>query len=133
MTNLVHVAAAVIHRGDGSILIARRPVHVHQGGLWEFPGGKVEGGETVTQALARELCEELAIQVVAAEPLLVVRHDYPDKAVLLDVWCVTEFAGEPVGNEGQPLCWVGVAQLRDYPFPEANQPIIEAVSAKFLP
>ena len=129
----VHVAAAVILGSDGCVLIARRPAHVHQGGLWEFPGGKVEAGETVVEALSRELHEELAIEVVTAEALLEVRHDYPDKSVLLDVWCVTEFAGKPVGNEGQPLCWVKVEQLQDYPFPAANQPIIKAVCAKFLP
>ncbi len=128
----VHVAAAVILSNEGCVLIARRPAHVHQGGLWEFPGGKVEAGETVVEALVRELHEELAIDVVTAEALLEVRHDYPDKSVVLDVWCVTEFMGVPVGNEGQPLCWVRVEQLQDYPFPEANLPIIEAVTAKFL-
>jgi len=128
----VHVAAGVVLSSDGCVLIARRPDHVHKGGLWEFPGGKVEAGETVAQALARELYEELAIKVVSAEPLLEVRHNYPDKSVLLNVWCVTEFSGVPIGNEGQPLCWVRVEQLQNYSFPEANQPIIEAVTAKFL-
>lgn len=124
----VHVAAAVILNGDGSrVLIARRPDHVHKGGLWEFPGGKVEPGETAREALQREIHEELAIQVVAAEPLLEVRHDYPEKSVLLDVWCVRAFDGEPRGNEGQPLCWVALGQLADYSFPEANQPIIDAI------
>ncbi|MEZ5530251.1 MAG: 8-oxo-dGTP diphosphatase MutT [Porticoccaceae bacterium] len=128
---VVHVAAAVILGTDGSILIARRPDHIHKGGLWEFPGGKVEDGETVSDALARELDEELAIQVLAAEPLLEVRHDYPDKSVLLDVWCVSEYRGEPRGNEGQPTRWVMPTQLIDFPFPEANQPIIDAVISRF--
>ncbi|MDP1520024.1 8-oxo-dGTP diphosphatase MutT [Porticoccus litoralis] len=128
--DVVHVAVAVIDDGDGQILIARRPDHVHQGGLWEFPGGKVEPGEAVFDALKREVWEELAIRVEAAEPLIEIRHDYPDKCVLLDVWCVNRFTGVPSGNEGQPLCWVSKKQLANYAFPEANQPIIEAVVAK---
>jgi 8-oxo-dGTP diphosphatase len=125
----VHVAAAVIVGVDGNILIARRPDHVHKGGLWEFPGGKVEDGESVQVALARELEEELAINVLGAEPLLNVHHTYPEKAVLLDVWRVTEFSGEPRGNEGQLITWVAVDQLEDYLFPEANQPIIDALKS----
>ncbi len=122
----VHVAAAVIRRADGCILLARRPEHLHQGGLWEFPGGKVEAGETVLAALARELHEELGIRVGRARPLLKVSHDYPDKQVLLDVWEVTQFSGEPHGAEGQPLVWVSPRQLPEYDFPAANQPIIAA-------
>ena len=122
----VHVAAAVIRRADGCILLARRPEHLHQGGLWEFPGGKVEAGETVLAALDRELYEELGIRVGRARPLLKVSHDYPDKQVLLDVWEVTQFSGEPHGAEGQPLAWVSPRQFPEYDFPAANQPIIAA-------
>src|SRR3954465_8084222 len=78
----VHVAAAVIRGTDGKILIARRADTQHQGGLWEFPGGKVEPGEAVEAALARELQEELGITVEAARPLIKVTHDYPDKQIL---------------------------------------------------
>jgi len=122
----VHVAAAVIRGVDGRILIARRPDDKHQGGLWEFPGGKVEEGEAVPTALARELEEELGIRVSAARPLIQVRHDYPDKRVLLDVWEVCAFSGEPHGAEGQPLAWVWPRQLADYEFPAANRPILAA-------
>ena len=122
----VHVAAAVIRGTDGKILIARRADTQHQGGLWEFPGGKVEAGESVEAALGRELQEELGIVVKAARPLIKVQHDYPDKHVLLDVWEVSEFTGEPHGAEGQPLAWVSQRELADYPFPEANQPIVAA-------
>jgi mutator protein MutT len=87
----VHVAAAVIRDNSGKILIARRADTQHQGGLWEFPGGKVEADESVETALARELHEELGIVVGAARPLIKVRHDYPDKQVLLDVWEVSAF------------------------------------------
>lgn len=122
----VHVAAAVIRDTSGKILIARRADTQHQGGLWEFPGGKVEDGEAVQAALARELEEELGIVVSAARPLIKVQHDYPDKQVLLDVWEVSAFSGEPHGVEGQPLAWVSARDLGDYAFPAANQPIVAA-------
>lgn len=122
----VHVAAAVIRGADDQVLIAKRADEQHQGGLWEFPGGKVEPGEAVQAALARELQEELGIRVEAARPLIQVQHDYPDKQVLLDVWEVSAFTGEPHGAEGQPLAWVGPRQLVDYAFPAANQPIVAA-------
>ena len=122
----VHVAAAVIRGADDQVLIAKRADVQHQGGLWEFPGGKVEEGEAVQVALARELEEELGIRVDAARPLIKVQHDYPDKQVLLDVWEVSAFAGEARGVEGQPLAWVSPRQLQDYEFPAANQPIVAA-------
>lgn len=122
----IHVAAAVIRGQDGRILIAKRADDQHQGGLWEFPGGKVEAGEAVRDALARELEEELGIRPSAARPLIQVRHDYPDKQVLLDVWEVPAFVGEPHGAEGQPLAWVRPRQLAEYAFPAANQPIVAA-------
>ncbi|WP_095154687.1 Nudix family hydrolase [Pseudomonas sp. Irchel 3E13] len=122
----IHVAAAVIRGADGQILIARRDKTQHQGGLWEFPGGKVEDGETVDAALARELREELSIEVTAARPLIKIKHDYPDKQILLDVWDVSGFTGEPHGAEGQPLAWVSPKDLAQYEFPEANRPIVAA-------
>lgn len=122
----VHVAAAVIRGVDGRILIARRADDKHQGGLWEFPGGKVEDGEAVRVALDRELQEELGIRPQAARPLIQIRHDYPDKQVLLDVWEVSAFSGEPHGAEGQPLAWVSERQLLEYEFPAANKPIVAA-------
>ena len=118
----IHVVAAVIRGADGRILIARRADDQHQGGLWEFPGGKVESGEAVQAALARELEEELGIRPSVARPLIQVQHDYPDKQVLLDVWEVSAFVGEPHGAEGQPLAWVGARQLLEYQFPAANRP-----------
>ncbi|MBD9482371.1 Nudix family hydrolase [Pseudomonas sp. PDM14] len=122
----VHVAAAVIRGADDQVLIAKRADDQHQGGLWEFPGGKVEEGEAVQAALARELEEELGIRVSAARPLIQVQHDYPDKQVLLDVWEVSAFSGEPHGAEGQPLAWVAPRELDNYAFPAANQPIVAA-------
>ncbi|WP_341304612.1 Nudix family hydrolase [Pseudomonas sp. TMP25] len=122
----IHVVAAVIRGIEGQILLAKRSADKHQGGLWEFPGGKVEAGETAQEALARELHEELGIRPSASRPLIQVRHDYPDKHVLLDVWDVSAFSGEPHGAEGQPLAWVSPRQLSDYEFPAANQPIVAA-------
>lgn len=128
----VHVAVGVILREDGAILIAKRPEHAHQGGLWEFPGGKVEPQESVRAALTRELHEELDIQVGAAQPLIQISHDYGDKSVLLDVWTVNEFSGIPNGKEGQPLRWCAPQELRADEFPAANVPIIHALQLPSL-
>lgn len=127
MTKLVHVAVGVIEDAEGNVFIARRAAGAHQGGLWEFPGGKLEAGETTPQALARELREELAIIIEACEPLIQIRHHYPDKSVLLDVYRVTVFRGQPVGNEGQQVQWVKKSELEHYSFPAANKPIIKAI------
>ncbi|MEE4191183.1 MAG: 8-oxo-dGTP diphosphatase MutT [Halieaceae bacterium] len=125
----VHVAVGVILGPDGNILISKRPVDAHQGGLWEFPGGKVEAGETVQAALDRELQEELGIRVTSCRALLEVHHDYADKQVFLDVWVIDGFHGEPMGREGQPLAWCAPAALTNYDFPAANQPIVDACLA----
>lgn len=124
---LLHVAVAVIRDAQGRILIAQRAQHQHQGGLWEFPGGKVEAGETLAQALGRELEEELGIQVKVAQPLIQIPFHYPDRHVLLDVWQVLSFSGSPQGREGQPIRWVSPDQLNTYAFPAANRPIVTAV------
>jgi len=124
---LIHVAAAVIEDAQGRILLARRSEDKHQGGLWEFPGGKLEPDEDVLTALGRELHEELGITVTQARPLIRIPHRYPDKAVLLDVWKVNNFEGMAHGREGQPVEWVMPGALFDYNFPAANRPIISAV------
>ncbi len=125
----VHVAVGVIVGPAGDILISKRHHESHQGGLWEFPGGKVESGETVNHALERELHEELGIHVTRCRPLLQVHHDYADKQVCLDVWVIDGFSGQPEGREGQPLAWCAPAALADYEFPAANRPIVEACLA----
>lgn len=134
----VHVVAAVIRDRDGRVLLAQRPLQKHQGGLWEFPGGKVEPDETETQALSRELEEELGLIPTACSPLIRIGHDYPDKSVELSVWTVTAWTGETysaalgmpgvcVGREGQPVVWVTPDELLQYPLPAANRPIVSAV------
>ena len=127
MSRKVHVAAGIILNNSNEVLLALRPQHKHQGGLWEFPGGKVEPGEPVQTALARELLEELNLVVEHAEPLLVTEHDYGDKQVMLDVWTVRHFSGIPEGREGQQLRWVKLSELSDYQFPRANVIIVETL------
>ena len=123
----VHVAVGVVVDGEKRVLISRRADAAHQGGLWEFPGGKVEAGESVNGALQRELKEELDIEVRRTSPLLEVSHDYGDKRVRLDVHVVWDFAGEACGLENQPLQWVSPGELPGFEFPAANVPIVEAV------
>lgn len=125
--DVVHVAVGVIQNVNGDILIAKRPDHVHQGGLWEFPGGKVDLNESVEAALQRELNEELNIQVTDAAPLITIPHDYEDKHVYLDVYLVTGFDGSPHGKEGQEIKWVPLINLKQYSFPEANKPVLKAL------
>jgi 8-oxo-dGTP diphosphatase len=126
--SLVHVAVAAIVNDQHEVLIALRPENTHQGGFWEFPGGKVEAGEQVVEALQREISEELGIDVLSSRPLIQIRHDYPDKSVLLDVHRVDSFAGQPKGMEGQPLRWQSVDKLDESEFPAANRGIIRALT-----
>ncbi|KKO49059.1 7,8-dihydro-8-oxoguanine-triphosphatase [Arsukibacterium sp. MJ3] len=120
----LHVAVGVILRQQ-HVLLALRSASQHQGGKWEFPGGKVEQAETVAAALSRELKEELAITVTAAEPFMLLTHSYPEREVTLDIWLVTAFTGSPEGLEGQPLQWVNIADLPTITLPEANLPIVQ--------
>ena len=128
----LHVVAAVIRNNAGEILIAKRPLKLHQGGLWEFPGGKVEEGEDVQQALVRELKEELAIDVKQFRPLIRIPYDYPDRKVLLDIWSVSSFTGVAIGVEGQEIRWVGSDELGEFQFPAANASIVTAASIPSL-
>lgn len=125
------VVAAVIRGDQGRILLAQRAQSAHQGGLWEFPGGKVEPGEPEAAALTRELEEELGITPVASHPLIRIRHDYPDKLVELSVWQVDRFLGHDQvqgerGREGQRIAWFSPDELLQLDFPAANVPIVAA-------
>lgn len=131
--DIVHVSVAVIVK-NGRVLLSKRAKHVHQGGLWEFPGGKVEDGETVTAALYREVREELGIHITTSRPLISLLHRYPDKSVLLETRLVTAFDGKDYdqsmtqsGLEGQEVKWVAIEKLSEHQFPAANKAIINAV------
>ena len=122
----VHVAVGVICDAASRILICQRAAHRHQGGLWEFPGGKVEPGEDACAALERELIEEVGIRPKQAWPLIRIPYRYPDKEVLLDVWRIARFTGAPYGREGQKCQWVRRDRLTDFCFPPANRAIVAA-------
>lgn len=127
MKSILEVAVGAVVDRHGKVLIAKRPDDKHQGGLWEFPGGKIEPGETQRQALDRELHEELAINVKTATPLITIHHDYPDLSVRLKVWRIDRFEGDPHGREGQAVEWVASTDLQNYSFPAANRPIVTAL------
>jgi len=123
----VHVVAGVISDAAGRVLLTQRPAGGHLAGLWELPGGKLEPGEGRAAGLARELREELGIAVEAAEPLIRVRHRYPEREVLLDVWEVRRWSGTPRGLEGQPLRWVAREDLAGTDLPPADRPVVQAL------
>ncbi|RKF20859.1 8-oxo-dGTP diphosphatase MutT [Alginatibacterium sediminis] len=125
MSKIVRVAVGVILRAE-EVLVAKRHEDQHQGGLWEFPGGKIEPQESASKALARELLEEVNLEVIslAQEPWLSLSHDYGDKRVELIVFIVRDFKGEAKGLEGQPLRWLKVQELETSDFPKANAVII---------
>tara|TARA_R110001606_G_scaffold386295_1_gene550254 strand:- start:4625 stop:5011 length:387 start_codon:yes stop_codon:yes gene_type:complete len=125
---LVRVAVGIILRG-GAVFIALRNSNQHQGGLWEFPGGKCESSESAETALARELKEECGIAVTESSFYKTISHDYGDKQVELCFYKVTGFDGEPEGSEGQTVSWVAISNLSTYRFPEANQQIVSELMA----
>lgn len=120
----IHVAAAAITDVRGRILLARRTDGRDLAGLWEFPGGKCEPGESPEHALVRELQEELGITVQVGPPLINVPQQYPDKRLRLDVRQVTAWQGIPRGVEGQALAWVAPEKLTRYPMPPADRPVV---------
>lgn len=122
---LVLVAACVLLDGEGRILIAKRPPGRSLAGLWEFPGGKVEQGESPEHALIRELAEELGIDIAAADlaPLTFASHAYPDFHLLMPLFLCTRWRGEPVPHEGQELAWVKPTELAAYAMPPADEPL----------
>lgn len=125
MAKIVDVAVGLIVQ-HGQALIAWRNGQQHQGERYEFAGGKVDLGETPQQALLRELREELGIVVRQSRFLQRLTYHYPEKTVCLHVFWVSQFDGVPVGQEGQPLCWVALEDLKSYRFPDANTPIVRA-------
>ncbi len=124
---VVRVAVAVIFNKKNQVLIAKRASHQHQGDKWEFPGGKVESNETPTEALKRELKEELGIDIQSTNHLIDINHKYVDKAVHLAVFEVRDWQGESEGREGQPIRWVDKSALNQYKFPTANAGILSTL------
>lgn len=122
----LHIAVGVLRRGD-TVLISQRLPGKPGAGEWEFPGGKCEPGETVAEALARELHEELGIDMHHAEPLIRLRHGGPDATVVLDTWTIHDWSGEPVGREGQPLRWTPIRDLHAAGLLAADAPIVTAL------
>jgi 8-oxo-dGTP diphosphatase len=126
---MIHVVAGALFDEQGRILIAQRPPGKHMEGGWEFPGGKVEAGEQPLDGLKRELREEIGVEVLDAEPLIAYEHEYPHRRVLLDLWLVSLYTGEPSSLEGQPLQWVLVDELEAVGLLEADRPMIPALRA----
>lgn len=123
----IHVVAGVLIDGAGRVLIAQRPPGKHLAGGWEFPGGKLEPGEARCAGLARELREELGVVIGRPRPLLRLRHRYPYGEVLLDVWVVRRYRGEPLGLDGQPLRWCRRDELSSAELLPADRPILAAL------
>lgn len=121
---MIHVAVGVVINAENQILVAQRHADADHGGLWEFPGGKVEPGEDVYEALCRELQEEVQLHVIAAKPLIKIPHEYKKYKVLLDTWVITSYSGEVCGAEGQIVRWINFDLLKELTMPAANQKII---------
>jgi 8-oxo-dGTP diphosphatase len=123
---MILVSAAALIDPDGRVLLAQRPPGKSMAGLWEFPGGKVEPGETPEAALIRELHEELGIETWKSclAPLTFASHAYPDFHLLMPLFACRKWDGIVCPREGQQLAWVRPERLRDYPMPPADLPLI---------
>ena len=122
-----HVAAGILRDSAGRVLITERLCDGPFDGLWEFPGGKIAAGESASDALRRELAEELGIEVVASEPYMDLHHEYPDRAVYLEFFLVTAWTGEPAGLEGQGIRWVSLSDLDPNVLLPADAPVVDAL------
>lgn len=126
---MIHVVAGALFDAAGRVLIAQRPAGKHMAGGWEFPGGKLDDGEDPLAGLKRELREELGIETHAARRLISYQHEYSDRSVLLDLWLVTRFSGEPQSLDAQALQWVELDALESVGLLEADRPMIAALLA----
>lgn len=125
---MIAVVAALIVK-DGKLLIAQRPAGRHMAGKWEFPGGKIERGETPEQALERELSEELGVKTKTGRIYHAIHHSYPEKDILLLFYRSALLEGEPRPIEEADICWIGEDQLRAYDWAEADGPLIDLIAA----
>lgn len=121
----IEVAVGVVFNHLGEVLVGQRVVKDLYFEKWEFPGGKLEQGETPEQALVREFLEETGIQIRLSKPLMLVEHDYPDRHVRLHVHTINEFSGDVHGLEGQTLKWVSLDALFELDFLQGNQVILD--------
>jgi 8-oxo-dGTP diphosphatase len=128
--NRIHVVAGALFDERRRVLIAQRPAGKHMAGGWEFPGGKVEPGEETLAALKRELHEELGIEVHDATPLIAYEHEYPHRRVLLDLWVVSRYSGEPQPLDAPALQWAAIDDLERIGLLEADLPMIAALRAR---
>ena len=119
----------MLQSGERYFVQQRQPGK-HLAGLWEFPGGKVEAGETAWSALVRELKEELGINALSGTPLITLTHSYPDRDVHLEVWRVANFEGDAVAQEQQLTAWRTLPQLRDMPLLPADLPVLDAMESR---
>tara|TARA_R110001583_G_scaffold67490_7_gene192903 strand:- start:10327 stop:10707 length:381 start_codon:yes stop_codon:yes gene_type:complete len=120
----INISIAIVKDIDENFLIALRPSESHQGGKWEFPGGKVESNESFEDAMIRELYEEVGLTATQYQLFEKLFFDYGDKKLNLNFYLITEFTGQASSKEGQPVKWVTKAALSDYDFPEANKNVI---------
>lgn len=129
---VVLVVAAALYDAEGRILLAQRPAGKPMAGLWEFPGGKIEQGETPERALVRELHEELSIMVdeTSLKPITFASHAYPDFHLLMPLFSTESWEGELAPREGQTLAWVRSSDLHLYPAPAADIPLFDVLSGK---
>lgn len=129
---VVLVVAAALYDAEGRILLAQRPTGKPMAGLWEFPGGKIESGETPERALVRELHEELSIMVdeTSLKPITFASHAYPDFHLLMPLYATESWEGELAPREGQALAWVRSSDLHLYPAPAADIPLFDVLSGK---
>ena len=126
----IRVVAGALFDDQGRVLIAQRPPGSHLAGRWEFPGGKIDAGESELQALSRELTEELGVKLISAERMLGLTHDYAERRIVLSMWHVTAYEGTPRSLDGQALKWVKPAGLVDEDLLEADRPIVAALVAR---
>ena len=130
--NKIEVSAALIFRG-GQLLITQRHARAHLGGLWEFPGGKRELGETFEQCLVREIREELGVEISVGDLFEEIAHDYPEKSVHLKFFICQLLAGEPQPLECAAVKWIGRAELNAHEFPAADAQLLARLQALAAP
>lgn len=125
-----HIGVGIIEQEDGKVLIALRPENVMLGGLWEFPGGKQEEGETIQQTVERELHEELGVEVKAFKEFMKLKHVYSHFSITMHAFLCHLISGEPTAKSSQEIRWVEISELQQYPFPKANKQLTERLMGK---